>query len=64
MFLVQDYFGYSILKLIVYIIAGFAIYIGLIRITKTFKNEDLDLFLIFLSDRYFKIKRVIQKIIV
>ncbi|MEM3753928.1 MAG: polysaccharide biosynthesis C-terminal domain-containing protein, partial [Candidatus Micrarchaeaceae archaeon] len=64
MFLVQEHFGYSILKLIVYIIVGFAIYIGLIRITKTFKKEDLDLFLMLLSDRYVKIKTLIRKILV
>ncbi|MEM3812162.1 MAG: hypothetical protein QXX98_04230, partial [Thermoplasmata archaeon] len=64
MFLVQEHFGYSILKLIVYIIAGFAIYIVLIRITKTFNNEDLDLFLMLLSDRYVKIKTLIRKILV
>ncbi|MEM1755295.1 MAG: polysaccharide biosynthesis C-terminal domain-containing protein, partial [Thermoplasmata archaeon] len=64
MFFVQEHFGYSILKLIVYIIVGFAIYIVLIRITKTFKNEDLDLFLMLLSDRYVKIKTLIRKILV
>ncbi|MEM3265190.1 MAG: polysaccharide biosynthesis C-terminal domain-containing protein [Nitrososphaeria archaeon] len=40
-FLVQEHFGYLILKLIVYIFAGFAIYIRVIRITKTFKKKGL-----------------------
>jgi O-antigen/teichoic acid export membrane protein len=64
MFLAQQHFGYSILRLVAYIVAGFVIYIALIRVTKTFKDEDLDLFLMLLSDRYAWIKNLIRKILV
>jgi len=63
MFLVQELFGYSVPKLFLYIVAGFFIYIIIIRITKTFKNEDLDLFLMLLSDRYIIIKKLIKKLL-
>jgi len=64
MFLIQSHFGYSITKLVLYLIFGFALYIFLIRITKTFKNEDMDLFLMMLPDKYITIKRLIKKILV
>ncbi|MGC8693536.1 MAG: polysaccharide biosynthesis C-terminal domain-containing protein [Thermoplasmata archaeon] len=64
MFLVQQHFGYSILRLIAYIIVGLAIYMVLIRTTKTFKDADLDLFLTLLSDKYIRLKRLIRKILV
>ncbi|MGC8747244.1 MAG: polysaccharide biosynthesis C-terminal domain-containing protein, partial [Candidatus Saccharicenans sp.] len=64
MFLVQEHLGYSILKLFLYIIAGLAIYILLIRVTKTFNDTDLDLFLSLLSDKYIIIKRLIRKILI
>ncbi len=64
MFLIQQHFGYSILKLVAYIFAGLLIYVFLIRVTKTFKDEDLDLFLMLLSDRFSKLKNLIRKILV
>ncbi len=63
MFLIQHHFGYSLTKLVLYIIFGLLIYVFLIKITKTFKNEDLDLFLMLLSDRFSKFKNIIKKIL-
>jgi O-antigen/teichoic acid export membrane protein len=64
MFLVQGYLGYSILKLFLYIILGLVIYILMIKVTKTFNDSDLDLFLSLFSDRYNKIKKLIRRILV
>ncbi|MGB9763693.1 MAG: polysaccharide biosynthesis C-terminal domain-containing protein, partial [Minisyncoccia bacterium] len=64
MFLVQGYLGYSILKLFFYIILGLVIYILMIKVTKTFNDSDLDLFLSLFSDRYILIKKLIRRILV
>ncbi len=64
MFLVQEHLGYSILKLFFYIISGLVIYILIIRVTKTFYESDLDLFLSLFSDRYILIKKLIRKILI
>ena len=38
----QDVFHYSPLKLFLYMILGFAIYSGMIKVMKTFNRQDLD----------------------
>jgi O-antigen/teichoic acid export membrane protein len=64
MFFAQLHFGYTILKLFVYIFSGFLIYLFLIRITKTFNHKDLDLLLTLLSDSFASLKRIIRRILV
>jgi len=64
MIVVQERLGYSILKLFTYIVTGIAVYLFLIRVTGTFTEEDIDLFLGMVPGRYERLKRFFRSLFV
>ncbi len=64
MVFVQERLGYSILKLAMYIVTGLAVYLFLIRVTGTFSEEDIDIFLGMLPSRMDRLKRFFRSLFV
>jgi len=48
MFIIQDRLGYSILKLVIYIILGFIIYLFLLKLLRIYNNDDIEFFMLLL----------------
>ncbi|MCI4434737.1 MAG: flippase [Thermoplasmata archaeon] len=63
MFLIQHLLGYSILRLILYIVLGFAIYIIFLKAFRIFNNEDLEFFMFLLPKRLQKLRKIIRILI-
>jgi O-antigen/teichoic acid export membrane protein len=64
MIFVQERLGYSILKLAVYIVTGLAVYLFLIRVTGTFSEEDINIFLGMIPSRMDRLKRFFRSLFV
>ena len=64
MILVQNRLGYSILKLFIFAVTGIAVYLFLIRLTAAFNENDIDLFLGMLPERYERLKRLFKSFFV
>ena len=64
MIAVQDRLGYSILKLFIYMVTGLAVYLFLVRLTGTFSEYDIDLFLSMLPRRYERLKKLFKSFFV
>ena len=56
----QSMFSYSPLKLLGYIVLGFAIYSGMIKILRTFSREDLDFMMLLVTGWLQKVRVVIS----
>ena len=56
----QSMFSYSPLKLLGYIVLGFAIYSGMIKVLKTFSRQDLDFIMLLIPWWLQKVKVVIS----
>lgn len=64
MIVVQERLGYSILKLFTYLITGIAVYLFLIRVMGTFREDDVDLFLRMIPEKYARMKRFFKSLFV
>jgi hypothetical protein len=62
-FAFQMHYWYSPLKMIVYILLSFAIYVLLIRLLGTFSGEDVEMFMKLLP-RTLNIKAILRKLVV
>ena len=62
-FALQMYYWYSPLKMIAYILLGFAIYVLLIRLLGAFSGEDVEMFMKLLP-RTMNIKAILRKLVV
>ena len=62
-FALQMYYWYSPLKMIAYILLGFAIYVLLIRLLGTFSGEDIEMFMKLLP-KALNIKAILRKLVV
>ena len=61
---VQERLGYSILRLFVYIVVGFAVYFFFIRIFNVFKEDDVDLVLSLFPTGLNRVKKFIRSLFV
>ena len=61
---IQGRLGYSIVRLFVYIVVGFAVYLFLIRVLNVFSEEDVDIFLGIFPSRLTGFKRFIKSLFV
>jgi len=61
---IQDRLGYSIVRLFIYVVVGFAVYLFLIRVLNVFSEEDIDLFLSLLPSGLNRLKRFIRSLFV
>lgn len=64
MIVVQERLGYSILKLFTYLVTGIAVYLFLIRAMGTFREDDVDLFLGMIPEKYARMKRFFKSLFV
>jgi len=60
MFLVQDKFGYSIAKLVLYVIMGLALYLMFIKALRVFDDEDLNFFMMLIPARVQGLRKYIK----